>query len=214
MKAVVCDGVAFLDDRNFTATGEDTVLRIDSPRDVAAVVAAAQNRSHPACRSFWTSKGGALRAETRMLNAAAKAKSVEVESESFGMSSGPYGALKRLARHGVQCRLIVSSRELGGRGSKAIAQLEKSGVQVRAAEFNEKFAVAGAQAFLAPRARAITRAPIALRFDFTPTSFTFSQRWPPVTSFLNSEGGSFIFTTSASTSPSLSNPLLNGRLSR
>jgi len=41
--------------------------------------------------------------------------------------------------------------------------------------------------------RAVIRAPIALRFDLTPTSFTFSQWLAPVTSLRNSEGDSFWF---------------------
>ena len=148
MKAVVCDGIAYLDDRNFTATGQDAVLRIDSPQNVAAVSEAVRGLPHRACRSFWTSKGSALRAEARMLQAARASQAVEVESESFGTSSGVYGALKNLAQHGSQCRLIVARRELTARASNAIARLERAGVQVRASAFNEKFALAGAQAWV------------------------------------------------------------------
>ena len=47
-------------------------------------------------------------------------------------------------------------------------------------------------------------APIALRLDLTPSSFTLIQFCFPRRSLRSSEGGSFRFTMSTSTSPSLS----------
>ena len=49
-----------------------------------------------------------------------------------------------------------------------------------------------------------TRAPMALRFDFVPTSFTLSHELFPVTSLRSSDGGSFRLITRMSRSPSLS----------
>src|SRR5579883_1557336 len=49
-----------------------------------------------------------------------------------------------------------------------------------------------------------TRAPMPLRFDFTPRHFTFNQWFPLLQSFLSRDGGSFILHTTASISPSLS----------
>src|SRR5437016_11462296 len=45
---------------------------------------------------------------------------------------------------------------------------------------------------------------MALRLDFTPSSFTLSQLAFPATSFRSSEGGSLRLTINTSTSPSLS----------
>jgi phosphatidylserine/phosphatidylglycerophosphate/cardiolipin synthase-like enzyme len=138
MKAAVCDGVAYLDDRNFTGRGNEIVLRDDSVRDVRAIRTAAADRPPIAGRSFWTTKSQALQGEARMLHIARRAQHVDVESESFTCRSSTYAALKRLAQQGVHCRLIVSKKELDRR---TVALLENAGVRVRAADFNEKFAL-------------------------------------------------------------------------
>ena len=49
-----------------------------------------------------------------------------------------------------------------------------------------------------------TRAPIALRFDLTPSSLTLTQFCFPLRSFRRRDGGSFRFTIRMSKSPSLS----------
>ena len=60
-----------------------------------------------------------------------------------------------------------------------------------------------------------TRAPMALRFDFVPIHFTFSQLFFAEQSFRNSDGGSFILMMTMSTSPSLSkSPKAAPRLGR
>jgi phosphatidylserine/phosphatidylglycerophosphate/cardiolipin synthase-like enzyme len=141
MKAVVCDGVAYLDDRNFTSSGDETVLRDDTRADVDAVLAAAQQKKHAALRSFWTTKADAIAAENRLLQSASGAKSVDIETESFSSDGAAYIQLKRLVASGVRCRLIVSKRALNANGQHAVALLERAGVQVRAAGFNGKVAI-------------------------------------------------------------------------
>ena len=116
MKAAVCDGVAYLDDRNWPDRG-DTIVRDDFHNDVAAIEAAALKQPAVRSREFWTNKAQALAAEVRLLSSAAQAKRIDVESESFGSGGGTYGVLKRLAESGVQCRLIVAQRDLNAKSS-------------------------------------------------------------------------------------------------
>lgn len=143
MKALVCDGVAYLDDRNFTNSGKETVLRDNGRADVDAIVAAANGESHTHGTALWTDKADALGAEAALLGTAAHMSSADVETESFSCQSRTYAELKRLAARGVHCRLIVSRREADEKMQHAIALLEDAGVQVRAADTNEKFAIAG-----------------------------------------------------------------------
>lgn len=142
MKAVVCDGVAYLDDRNFTTTGCDAVVRADSRTVVSGITGAVLGSPPSNLRSLQTTKRAALQAETRVIESVKHGRDVDVESESFGSGSGVYGALKDLAQRGVHCRLIVARRALTAKSYAAIARLEDAGVEVRAAAYNEKFAVA------------------------------------------------------------------------
>ena len=140
MKAAVCDGIAYLDDRNWPDDG-DTIVRDDFRDDAAAIEAAALKR--PAVRSseFWTNKVQALAAERRLLASATHAKHVDVESESFGTGGGAYGELKRLAESGASCRLIVAQRDLNAKSERALQSLAQSGVAVRVSGADEKMAI-------------------------------------------------------------------------
>jgi len=140
MKAAVCDGVAYLDDRNWPGQG-DTIVRDDFRADVAAVESAALQRRADRTQEFWTSKRDALWAERRLLSGATNAKRVDVESESFGTGSGAYGALKLLAKAGVPCRLIVARRDLNDKSKRALASLAQAGVAVRVSDSDEKMAI-------------------------------------------------------------------------
>lgn len=148
LKAAVCDGVAYLDDRNWPGDGEDTIVRDDFPGDVAAIKGALLHKHAPRANWFWTTKASALAAETRLLYGATHANRVDVESESFGRGGGVYGALKELAAAGVHCRLLVSQRDVTPASQAALQELESDGVQVRVGDFDEKMAVVdGARAW-------------------------------------------------------------------
>lgn len=140
LKAAVCDGVAYLDDRNWPGDGADTILRDDFSRDVAAINAALLHTHSPPAKWFWTNKAQALAGETRLLYGAHHAQNVDVESESFGRD-GAYGALKALAAAGVHCRLLVAQRDVNPKSQQALEELERDGVQVRAGDFDEKMAI-------------------------------------------------------------------------
>ncbi len=140
MKAAVCDGIAYLDDRNWP-DGGDTILRDDFHTDVAAIRSAALKGRAKHTPEFSTDKRDALWSERGLLASARHANSVDVESESFGAGSGVYGALKQLAASGIHCRLIVSKRDLNDRSRHALESLAQSGVAVRVSDSDEKMAV-------------------------------------------------------------------------
>ncbi len=140
LKAAVCDGVAYLDDRNWPDDGADTIVRDDFPRDVRAISAALHGGHASRTKWFWTDKGQALAAETRLLYGARGARRIDVESESFGYS-GAYGALKLLAKSGVRCRLLVARRDVSVRSQALLDELKNAGVDVRVGDFDEKMAV-------------------------------------------------------------------------
>lgn len=139
LKAAVCDGVAYLDERNWPAHGCDTILRDARAGDVDAIRAALNGGvAHPR-PGFSTGKSGALAAEARLLRTAPRGR-VEVESESFGRNAA-YGALKALAARGVHCRLLVCAADLSARSTAAMTDLQKAGVSVRLSSCAEKMAL-------------------------------------------------------------------------
>ncbi len=140
MKAAVCDGVAYLDDRNWPERG-DTIVRDDFRADVSAIRSAALRGRAERTPEFSTDKRDALWSERSLLAGAHNAKHVDVESESFGAGSGVYGALKTLAESGVSCRLIVSRRDLNDRSKRALTALAQAGVSVRVSDSDEKMAI-------------------------------------------------------------------------
>lgn len=140
LKGAICDGVAYLDDRNWPATGADTIVRDDRANDVAALAAALLQRPAVSSRDFWTTKGDALAAQARLLAASRHARRVELESESFGYGA-TYAALERLASEGVRCRVIVDEHALTPQASAALERLRTAGVGVRVGNFSEKMAI-------------------------------------------------------------------------
>jgi phosphatidylserine/phosphatidylglycerophosphate/cardiolipin synthase-like enzyme len=140
MKAAVCDGVAFLDDRNWPRQG-DTIVRDNFPADVRAIETAALTGRALRAPDLCTNKRDALWSERRLLASAGKAKRVDVQSESFGASGGTYGELKWLAQSGVACRLIVARRDLKEKTRRALDALTRAGVSVRLSDSDEKMAL-------------------------------------------------------------------------
>jgi hypothetical protein len=95
IKAAVCDGVAFLDDRNWTLRGPEIVVADDDARDVALVRDALGGRGG-ADAALATRKDESLRREVELI-AHAGANAVVVETERAGTSP-----LAKLARDGVR----------------------------------------------------------------------------------------------------------------
>jgi phosphatidylserine/phosphatidylglycerophosphate/cardiolipin synthase-like enzyme len=150
LKAAVVDGVAWLDDRNWAATGAERILRDTVADDVAAVRSAVDGGpGHDG--HFATTKSGALRLEADVIEQETGAAPLVVESESFG--GGPvYNALLHRAQAGLPTRLIVAGREVAespqGREGKRLARLAALGVEVRVGDpqrgdLDEKLAVGG-----------------------------------------------------------------------
>ena len=150
LKAAVVDGVAYLDDRNWTDGGRDSVVVTDDPAEVALVRDAIE-RGRTACDgTLATSKGEALALEAAVIRDGGA--QVDAQSEALGAGPGPYAALQARARAGARVRLIVSSAELSGRGGAreraALSALARAGVSVRvgaqrSGAGNEKLCVAG-----------------------------------------------------------------------
>ncbi len=146
MKAVVCDGVAYLDDRNWTQRGPEIVVADTAPRDVALVRDALAGLGG-AGRTLATSKAEALRREAAIIDAAPNAP-VIVETERVG-GSPVTAALRRHVRGGAQATLIVApARNRSPRETATIAHLAADGVLVREGGANQKLALAGATAWI------------------------------------------------------------------
>lgn len=146
-KAVICDGTAFLDDRNWPRSGDQLVVRDGAPADVRALRAALLGKAPGARPAFWTTKASAERAEARLVRHT-HARSVDVVTETFGPSADVYASLLHLVSRGVRCRLIVSSNAGNPRESQACDALERAGVEIRSAPSAEKFAIAGRAAWM------------------------------------------------------------------
>jgi hypothetical protein len=143
MKAVLVDGVAYLDDRNFPPGGRDTIVATSDARDVALVRRALEGHSGVAGR-LATEKLDALELEAGAIREG-RGDRVDVESEGFGFSPVSK-ALRARALGGAQVRLLISAGELRHAGTqerRVLAQLADAGVSVRVGTTNEKLCVAG-----------------------------------------------------------------------
>jgi phosphatidylserine/phosphatidylglycerophosphate/cardiolipin synthase-like enzyme len=149
MKAALVDGIAWLDDRNWTGDGRDTVLRDDDPADVAALTAAFDGRPG-AAGALATTKNAALAQERAVIEAAGAP--LAVETESFG-SGTIADALAARARGGSPVRLLVAGREALAAGSagdaerRVLDRLAALGVAVRTGAEAGKLAVTDGRAW-------------------------------------------------------------------
>ena len=146
LKAAVCDGVAYLDDRNWTRRGPEIVVADDAPRDVAQVRAALQGRGGTD-RTLSTRKDDALRREVALVDGAS-GRPVVVETEH--VSTSPLTrSLERHALTGAAATLVVgrTSRHSPTEAS-ALERLRRAGVIVREGGPNEKLALAGDAAWI------------------------------------------------------------------
>jgi hypothetical protein len=148
--ALIDDRVTYLDDRNWSDDGPQTILRDDEPDDVAIVRDALARR--PAGNAHLrTVKPDSLALE-RSVFAQAGDGSLDVQTESFGI--GPiFGALAARAAAHRPARLLVCDRELLGAQQRArrtgpppteiraLDRLVHDGVDVRVTPAGEKMAV-------------------------------------------------------------------------
>ena len=146
IKAAVCDGVAYLDDRNWTKRGPEIVVADDDPADVALVREALAGHGG-ADRALATRKDVALAREVDLIEGARGAP-VIVETERVA-TSPLTRALQRHARAGATTSLIVGrSTRRSARETSAIKQLVADGVDVRVCGSNQKLALAGGTAWI------------------------------------------------------------------
>jgi hypothetical protein len=155
--ALIDDRIAYLDDRNWSDDGPQTIVADDEPGDVA-IVRDALARRPAAGEHLRTLKPDSLALERSVLEGAGDGL-LEVESESFGI--GPvYDALLARATEHRATRLLICDRELGeaqqhaaltGRepvGLTALDRLARDGVDVRVTSAGEKMALAGKRAWV------------------------------------------------------------------
>ena len=148
MKAAVVDGVAYLDDRNWPTSEDNTIVRDDDPHDVNVVRAALEGYAR-ADRALATNKGNALRLEAGVLKRALQTRTATcVESESFTAGTATYKTIKALARAGVPVRLLVAQQDLKPATRGALAALQRAGVAVRRSGDSEKLAIGTSQAWV------------------------------------------------------------------
>lgn len=147
LKAAVCDGTAFLDDRNWPADEREIVIADDAPLDVAAVRSALRGAAS-AGGAIAMRKDAALQREAEQIDAAGEAP-VVVETEAFG--AGPVSAaLRRHARLGAPTTLLVAAREASHKPKERalLNALRADGVVVRETAVNEKLLLAGDAAWV------------------------------------------------------------------
>lgn len=142
-KVAVCDGVAYLDDCNWTKNG-DTIVREDGRSYVRAIRRAVLDRECASAGPLSLTKSDALAAEARTIRAGVRTGSVDLESEEIG-SSAISKMLRQLASEGVRCRVLISKSAFKEHSAthKAALSLQRAGVDVRIVRSSEKFAVDG-----------------------------------------------------------------------
>jgi hypothetical protein len=146
LKAAVCDGVAYLDDRNWTQRGPEIVVANDDPRDVALVRDALAGHGGGDA-TLATRKDEVLRRELALIESAPHA-AVIVETERVG-TSPLTAALRRHARGGAPTTLVLGrARDRSRSEAATIARLVGDGVVVREGGANEKLALAGDTAWI------------------------------------------------------------------
>ena len=144
LKAAVVDGVAFLDDRNWAACGDETIVRDDAAADVDSIGNAIAGRPSAFC-SVALEKSAALALEAATI-AAAQGDSIDVATESFS-GCAVSAALAARAQAGTHVRLAVDARVLAadrsGRERTLLDHLVARGVEVRAVASDSKLALCG-----------------------------------------------------------------------
>jgi len=148
-KAIVADDALYLDDCNWPHDGCDTIVRDDAPSHVRMVRDITLGQAVAASRGFATGKRAALASEARTI-AAASRDCVDIESESVSAYNCAFTAIDARAERGERVRLLVSARDLRGNAKEraALSKLANDGVQVRTCPASEKFALAGARAWI------------------------------------------------------------------
>ena len=147
LKAAVCDGTAYLDDRNWTARGPEMVIADDDPSDVSIVRDAVREARPAADATIALRKDEALRREVLLVEAAGDAP-VVVETERV-RDSPLTAALRARARGGAPTTLVVGRTRHHSRAERrALVALARDGVVIREGGTNQKLALAGGAAWI------------------------------------------------------------------
>lgn len=147
LKAAICDGVAYLDDRNWTKRGPEIVVADDDPRDVELVRDGIGSARGGADAVLATRKDEVLARELALVEGAGDAP-VTIETERL-RGSPLIEALRRRARAGAATTVIVGrTRRHSAVERSALDALARDGVVVREGGTNEKLALAGDTAWI------------------------------------------------------------------
>ena len=146
LKGAVCDGVAYLDDRNFPAGDRQIVLADDTPDDVALVSAAIHGRGSTN-GTLATQKADALAQEATLIRHA-HGIPVTVETETLG--PGAVTTALRLHALGGDPTTLVVPPDLATkpRMHAMLQHLRGDGVNVRENGAAQKLALAGDAAWV------------------------------------------------------------------
>jgi phosphatidylserine/phosphatidylglycerophosphate/cardiolipin synthase-like enzyme len=139
LKAAVCDGVAYLDDRNWGPDG--LVIRDDMAADVVRVRDALEGRDDGPADGIALGKRRALAEEAALIERSGDSRIV-VATEAFGVGPVADAVLQR-AERGAATTLIVDRRELDRGGATFLRRFARLGVDVKTSVADEKFVLAG-----------------------------------------------------------------------
>ncbi len=192
LKAAVLDGVAYLDDRNWTSTGE-TIVATSDAEQVTAIRAAIDGGLPAAHGDLALEKAAALDLEAAAVRTGA-GDHIDLASESFGWSEVAK-ALRERAKSGAHVRLLVngkiaSSPRAGGE-REILHRLAAEGVEVRLTPATEKLCVAGDRGWVGSANATFEFAPTTdwgLAVHDAPTldalAKTFDREWSTARAFL------------------------------
>jgi hypothetical protein len=145
LKAAVVDGVAYLDDRNWTQDGREIVLADDDPKDVALVEQALAGHGD-ANAALATRKDEALARELQVI-ASSEHAPVVLETETLGQT--PLSAALRRHAKTAPTTLIVGRGMMRTPRQRALLEgLRRDGVDVRERGVNQKLALGGGVAWI------------------------------------------------------------------
>jgi phospholipase D-like protein len=146
MKAAVCDGVAYLNGRNWTNRGGELVVADHDARDVALIRKALTRHVTGSDRMLTTRKDEALAREAALIRRS-DGVPVIVESEHAD-ASAVTDALRRHAATAPATLILGRFRNSTAAENALTASLRADGVDVRETGTNEKLALAGKSAWI------------------------------------------------------------------
>jgi phosphatidylserine/phosphatidylglycerophosphate/cardiolipin synthase-like enzyme len=192
LKAAVLDGIAYLDDRNWTTTGE-TLVATSDPEQVAAIRSAIDGGLPAAHGDLALEKAAALELEAAAIRTGT-GDHIDLASESFGWSEVAK-ALRERAQGGAHVRLLVNGKIAASPHADSeraiLHRLAAQGVEVRLTPATEKLCTAGDRGWVGSANATFEFAPTTdwgLAVHDAPTldalAKTFDREWSTARAFV------------------------------